>query len=289
MNDEQMDGNLLGLAVTHKLLQEVSDLHREENETFLEYFIRLNNVAELSNSMITGFELIRATSLAQIEDVWEQIPIEERKPYNYQFRIYAERVCRSLQYSTIQNHIRAARTFVLNGIGPKDKVEIIVRDENDKPVMEAGRPKTELVEFNPLNVGISKLVLVNSAAKKGQMDANPKLWSLVADSVIRVEDVRVELFSRDSKIAGIDMELRFELAAGFLIAHQNGEEYPIIDGEGFKWDEYYDTLHPHHDLVKISINRILSALNVKPDEEIIRGMLRRSNEYEKIRQSRRIS
>jgi len=237
-------GTLAGSAIVHKALLEVE--HYGTIESIEDRFKCLDGATQLSGSLSEGFKLVRATALAMIEDVWEELPFAARKQYDFQFRLYAEKRCPDLTWTTIQNHVRAARTFVLRGVKPSAAVTI----------------EGETFEFNPIETPISKLVLARSVAESGKIDANPRLWELIVDPKTDVADLRHELFSDRSKEVGIEPEFKFDISGPFLVVKYNGEE--AIVGN-FDWEAYYEG----HGIVKPAIDHLLKLLGITLDDEII--------------------
>jgi hypothetical protein len=181
-----------------------------------------------------------------IEDVWDELPFSSRKQYDFQFRMYAEKRCPDLTWTTIQNHIRAARTFILKGVKPPTAVTL----------------DGKVIEFNPVETPISKLVLARSVAESGQIDANPRLWELIIDPQKDVAELRHELFSERSKEVGIEPEFKFDISGPFLVVKYNNEE--AIVGN-FDWEAYYEG----GGIVKAAIDHVLKLLNITLDDEII--------------------
>lgn len=268
-------GTFTGQAIVKRVCGEILGLVPEPEEDKEEWFKRADGTIQLANEMVEGFELLRAAGLAIMQDTWEDLPLTKRAEYGYQFRVYAEKRCPTLAWSTIDNHIRAARTFVIEGAKPKTKIEVIMRNQDKTPVLKDGVVQTEYKEFDPLQVPISKLVLVRSAVDSGKIEDNPALWSKVVDDGYTWQEVRSELFSVASKEAKIDPEIRYELLGPVLIAKQHFEEVILIDDSGFRWEVYYDPSHKDHDLTKAALDRMFTSLSVKPDEEILSALLSR--------------
>lgn len=281
-------GIFTGQAIIKRICDEVLDLMPDPEEDKEEWFKRADQTIQLSNEMVEGFELLRAASLAIVQDTWDSLPLYKRAEFGYQFRVYAEKRCPTLQWSTIDNHIRAARTFILNGIGPKTKVEVILRNSDKTPVMKDGIIQTEYREFDPLQVPIAKLVLVRSAVESGKIDDNPSLWSKVIDNDCTWQEVRSELFSPASKQAKIDPEIKFKLIGPVLIAEQHFDEVILIDDGGFKWEVYYDTTHKDHELTKVALDRLFANIGVVPDEEVLSALLSRRMTAQQQREERRL-
>lgn len=234
-------GHLAGNAIVQKALEEVKHYQHESDLTAR--FSLLNGAAQMSDALSEGFKLVRATALVMIEDIWEELAFDIRKQYDFQFRLFAEKRCPDLTWKTIQNHMRAARTFVFGDIRP--------------PVID-GR----ILEFNPLETPISKLVLARSVAESGQINENPKLWDILTNPDSDVAELRRELFSETSKKVGIDPEIHFEVVGPYLIAKNNGDEVILAQ---FDWELYYSD----HELAKRAIDRLLKFLNVTLDDELI--------------------
>ena len=254
-------GQLTGEAIVHKALEEVKKYQSQEDVD--ERFSLLNNAAQMSDALSEGFKLVRATALCMIEDIWDHLGFEVRKSYDYQFRLYAEKRCPDLTWTTIQNHMRAARTFVLGNIKP--------------PVVEG-----KIIEFNPLETPISKLVLARSVAESGQINDNPKIWEILTDPASDVSELRKELFSETSKKAGIDPEIHYEVVGPYLIAKNNGDEVLLAE---FNWEPYYDK----NEIAVRAVDRLMKFLGVTLDEEIIYRQMKEKFDARQKAEERRIS
>lgn len=256
--------SLTGQAIVNRFIEEVRAASKIEDKR--ERFLRLNDLTKLSGALSDGFKLSRAASLVLIAEIWDDIPLEERIPYNLQFRLYAEKVCPDLTWTTIQNHMRAAGTFLLQHIAPQVPITI----------------EGKTVEFNPLEIPISKLVLARSAAESGKIDQNPKLWEIIVDPKQDVAALRRELFSEESKEVGIDPSLIFELVGPFLIAKQDGDETIVCQ---FDFEEYFK----NNPVARAAIDRVMRVLGVQPDETIILAVLQKQKEQREKAQERRIT
>jgi hypothetical protein len=281
-------GIFTGQAIVQRICHEVMNLVPDPEEDKGEWFKKADGTIQLSNEMVEGFELLRAAGLAIVQDTWDELPLPLRADFGYQFRVYAEKRCPTLQWSTIDNHIRAARTFILDGAKPAGKVEVILRNQDKTPMLKDGVVQTEYVEFDPLKVPISKLVLVRNAVESGKIDNNPALWSKVLDDFYTWQEVRSELFSPASKEAKIDPEIKFTLLGPVLIAEQHFQEVVLIDDEGIKWEVYYDKDHKDHELVKAALDRLFLLLNVKPDADILSAILSKRLVAQQQREERRL-
>lgn len=246
-----LDGKIVGNAIVHKTLHEVSSYLSEED--LLERFKKLDGAIVLSNELSEGFKLVRAAALCLMNDIWEELPFNLRKEYDLQFRLYAEKRCPEINWKTIQNHMRAAQTYLLTGVKPKEPI-----------VIEGQR-----VDFDPTKVPISKLVLARSAVENNKIDNNPVLWKMLVDERVPVYRLRTELFSEESKKANIDPVVRYDLVGPYLTARKNGEEAVLGN---FDWEEYYKG-----GLVREAVDRILRFCDVVPDEEFIMSHLRKES------------
>lgn len=236
-----INGALIGQSVVERAISELLRIPEDVPDPY-ERFMKLDNVNKAVYSIEEGFKLLRAASFCLTEDVWDELPLEIRRKYNYQFQIYAIMNAPDLGWSTIQNQMRAARTFLIKGIRPKD----------DRP-------------FDPIKIPISKLVLARSVAENGSIHEKPELWTMLTDSKVTFGDIRSTLFANPK----LSPEISYALIGPTLVASQHGMDAVIIDDCGFNWECYYDDECPEYEIVKKSVDRILSLFNIKKDEDII--------------------
>jgi hypothetical protein len=281
-------GLYVAYAINEKISHEIVGLIPEIDEDYQEWFGQIDGVIQLTNKIKEGFEILRATALALVEDHWDDLPLDLRKEYNYQFRIYAEKCVPDLNWKTIDNHIRAARTFVLKDIKPSHLVPVIRRSPDKTPLLERGEVVTDYVEFDPLHTPISKLVLIRSAAESGKWEENPELIQKVVDSGYTLQDVRLELFSDRSKKAQITPEMKFELLGPVLVVNRAGDDAVLVDDSGFNWGAFYDKENRCHDLVYDALNRIFSAVGLIVDEDIIAAYMAKRESFKLERENRRL-
>jgi len=237
-----------------------------------EWFLEVDQAIKLSSSLAEGFRLVFATQLARVQSVWDDLSLSIRKQYDLDFKNYATSRAPNYSWSTIDNWIRAARTYVIEAKLPFKTVEVPERDELGHPVYENGKVLTREEKVNPYRIPISKLVVARSLADKGQLDANPQVLEKLVDDYYSVEDLRAEIFSPRSKEVGIDLELRFKLVGPTLLAARNGDEVVLVDDDGFNWLSYYDEDREDHELVKLALDRLMRCLNIvtlkKDNEEL---------------------
>lgn len=203
-----------------------------------------------------GLTVGMAYALHIIKKHWEELPLEFRKGYNYQFDVLVMRET-PIKPETFDNYERAIKTFIVEGKKPVGTVEIPKRNKFKEPVIE-GEVVRENVEFDPLKIPLSKLSIMRSAVEKDQM--TDKRWGMLVDPGITADQLRSELYTRPQP-TDPDLSMTWYLAGDVLVVSEMGEE-AVIGRLDF-------TEYGRNELVTNGIKRILHCLGIKLDEEVI--------------------
>lgn len=206
-----------------------------------------------------GFLGAQALALALVEREWDDLEFDVRATYDLSFKVYAMQKT-NRAWSTIDNYIRTARLWFLENTRPLGPVDVPLRLPNGKLQKENGEPLYTPVEFDARKVDLTKLMVCNATARAGRM--TPRLWSLLADPMVRCEDLTEEL--REPR-EGTQEALRFLLVGPTLLAQRGLDEVIIVDDNGFNWEDYYQ----NEDLTRDAIDRIMKVLGIKMDDELI--------------------
>lgn len=180
-------------SVVGRLFYEI-DRIAQPQEVSSEWLTQLLDVIKFSQDIETGFGHAKAYALAIIQQHWEELPLDVRKGYDYQFMTFA-RLVTGREKSTILNYISTAQLWFIDKMAPEGTISIKVRDSSGRPVVNAatGEVRTKTVDFNPHRVDMTKLLHVNSTARKGEM--TPQLWEMLVDDYYSCDDIRAVLSS----------------------------------------------------------------------------------------------
>lgn len=263
----QLDHSVATLAAGNVLFRLFSDLDKLNSATeFNEAWANdVFNIMLFSGAVETGFSHAKAYALAILKDHWDDMPIDVRKQYGFSFNKMAQNFT-GKQSSTIDNYIRTARVWFINKVSPGKPIEITVRDNEKRPIRdEHGRVLTKFEEFNPYMVDMSKLLVVNARAARGEM--TPKLWEMLVDPFYTYEDIQLEHANGD-KEPDFYRPSYFLLGPG-LYAEMAGKTLCIA--EELNWSEYETDSD-----VKDAIDLLLKMLDVVPEEDRIHQLERES-------------
>ena len=153
------------------------------------WFHSLMDVIEFSKNVETGFGHAKAYTLAVIRQHWAELPVTIRTQYGFSFMNFA-RLVTGKERSTIDNYVLTAKVWFMDKVRPPGDIKVLKRDVDGLPIQEGGVNTYQYVPFNPYLVDLSKLLIINSRAAKGQM--TDKLWEMLADGFYTCEDVRRE-------------------------------------------------------------------------------------------------
>lgn len=206
------------------------------------------------------FSTAQALAVAYVERHWNQLPLSFRKQFNLDFYRWA---CADTGKSatTIDNHLRAVKTFFFDGIAPGLSVDIPRRDPNKKVVLDpnTGKPVMEAKLWNPMIPPISKLVLARSKAVNGELNA--KQWAMLMDDGVTFDQLQVEMSKGGGSRGGGG--IRFRLEGTGLYAVEGNQTAPI--GE-LSFKDFYEN---PDSLEHRALSRMLLMLGVNLDEQLI--------------------
>lgn len=250
-------------SVLERMFKDLEDLRVSEyTENWL---LTLLETLQFTISIESGFMLAKVTILTVIKDRWDDLPFQARRDLGYDFKTFAKLWTGGKASSTIDQYTQTAKTWVIDGFGKGRQVEINERAADGKPIIEDGKIKTKLVEFEPYAVDYSKLMIMNARARKN--DLTDKHWEMLCDPFYTCDDLRMENATPSAN--GNDYQLRYRMEGPLLSAFKNGESAPI--GE-LNWEEYET-----NELVKDAIDHLLAVLNVPMDEDIIYRIVHESH------------
>lgn len=233
------------------------------------WFTTLVDVIQFTQDIEVGFSHAKAYALYIVHDNWESIPFSVRKHYDNSFWVFAKTMT-GKEASTVDNYIRTARVWLASKKNlPIHKIRLIMRDEAGRPeIDDNGRIIIKYVDFLPYEVDMSKLLLVNARAVRGEM--TDRLWELLVDEYATCMDIQIEVaMTAGNAGPGGDLSLKFDVVGPYLIAKADGEEAPI--GE-LDWDTYYND---EDSLTHRAIQHLLTVLNIRLDEEVIENKIHR--------------
>ena len=247
-------------------------VEHNSSQDLVNWFIQITDLVIWAGKMQSGFSLVRAYALAVIQDAWDDLPLELRKPYNLDFWVYARVQTGDKERSTIDNYIRTARTWFMGGLDLPKEVRVVRRDSSGKIVQKDGEPVYETIEFNPATVMPSKLLVCNARVKAGTM--TDELWTALADPYYDYGDVRTLLTKSASNggVEGLVAGIQFYFVGPVLVARVDGEE--VLVAEEFNWGAYYD--EPDGP-ARFAIERLCLLLGIRLDEVIISDEMHRKH------------
>lgn len=122
------------------------------------WFKTARGILDYTNMLTIGFAHVRVKTLLMIKEHWDDIPLPERMEYGNDFYQFAKIYTDGRDASTIDNYLGVARTWLEGGYGAGKQIEILERSPSGNPILENGKPATKIVEFDPLQVHLSKLL-----------------------------------------------------------------------------------------------------------------------------------
>lgn len=215
----------------------------------------LDFMAGVEDSSLKG----TAVTLHFVMVYWNSLPYSFRSRFNNSFWVYAKHKTGKEQ-STIDNHIRAVRTFLVDKVQPASRqVKIPKRDENKQIIKRAdGNPDCDVKEWNPASIPLAKMVAATSRANNGTMDDN--LWSQMADPNCNWTTFQLALQGKGG--GGDDGTMSFWMAGPYLFVREGKQEAFLAD-----------TSIPHdavegnaYSLRARGLKRLLVMMGVKMDE-----------------------
>jgi hypothetical protein len=238
---------LLGEIETNKKIENPQEIV-EDMYTMLLIMVNLSE----------GFRLLKYYLLVWFQDAWEELSLSWRSQFGNEFNLFACQITRR-QWRAVEDNMKTARVFLVDKLGPSSGVvEVPKRDVYGQLTVDSDMVQTEKVVWDATVPPIGKLTAVRSVAEAGKM--TDKLWGMVYDPTVTVDDIRDELYTgEDNHITS--PEITFGLAGPLLIAKQFGEEVEI--------GELFFELRDQSQVARTAIDRILKFLRVVPDEEAI--------------------
>lgn len=256
-------------AITRVLMQQIEDSEKEFEPRSHEWEADAIKSLRLCIAVEEGSRTAQAYVLALIQKHWDDLSIEFRKAYDYQFDVLVMRET-GLQVSTMDNYIRAANTFFVEGKRPMGQIEVPVYNEYKEPVKKDGKVVMKQIDFDPSQISITKLNLARSLAEQDKM--TPTLWSMLADREVTPDTFKKAMYSGDggsSKSTNEDPSLKFRLHGNIIVAREFGEEAEV--GEIF-WD-MGDT-----ELGRTAIRRLLIILQIPFEEDEIAKLIQQARD-----------
>lgn len=255
-------------VITRVLIQQVENAEKDFQPQSLAWESDIIGALRLCSSVEEGSKIAQIYVLTLIRKHWNDLSLEFRKEYNYQFDVLVMRET-GIQPSTMDNYSRAAETFFIEGKKPLGKIEVPVYDQYRKPVKRDGEIVTQSVDFDPTRSTISKLSLARPLVETDRM--TPKLWSMLMDKEVTSDVLRKEMYSNNSpdRPKNEDPSLRFRLQGNVIVAREFGEEVEIAE---LFWD-MGDT-----ELGRTAIRRMLIVLQIPFEEDEIAKVMKQARD-----------
>lgn len=255
----------------------VTELTHLEQNRFVDsdWFEKARGILDYTRMVTVGFQHIRIKTLLMIYEHWDDVPLPDRMQFSNDFFQFAKLYTDGKDVSTIENYLGVARTWLKEGYGKGKQIEILERSPSGDPILEHGKPVTKMVEFDPLEVDLSKLLIIKRRANTDTM--TPELWEMLVDDYYRCEDLRLAHQGLSGNQLPPPDQIKYTIEGPYLCLQQFGEIKPIAE---LFWKEYETD-----ESVRDSIDTLLRCLNVKRDEERI-DMITRKTRQERINRKR---
>lgn len=213
----------------------------------------------------------QALLLLLVQEVWTERPPEFTKQYNNDFWSYAEEKTGKAR-STLENHLRAIRTFFVDKIGPTSPtIKIPARASNGVAKTDAsGAPVFEVVPWNPANIPLAKLVAATARAKADSL--TPSQWGMLADDKCSWEQFQISLSGGGG---GGGNGIGYVLAGDFLFAKEGNQE-AYLGNLSLPHDDPDVLIPDSASLRERALKRLALLLNIKTDETAMREALHRN-------------
>lgn len=221
-----------------------------------------------------GVDSAEAYVLSIIEDRWDDMSIEFRKRYDYQYDVLVLRET-GVQPSTMDNYTRAARAFFgEEGAKPMGLVEVTKYDQFNQPIKKDGEFQKEYVEFDPKKTNLAKLCVAAPLARQGKL--TQQQWNMLADNQVTPDAFKKAIYNvpKEGSERDSDPSLRFTLEGDRLVAHEFGESVEIAE----LYFDMYD-----NELARTAIRRMLLSLQVPHEQDVIARMGQRARDTQIIR------
>jgi hypothetical protein len=218
-------------------------------------------------------ESAQAYVLSIIQDHWDDMSIEFRREYDYQYAVLVLRET-NVQPSTMDNYTRAAKVFFgEEGKKPLGPVQVTKYNQFKQPEKaEDGSVKKEFITFDPAKAGIAKLSAAAPLAKQDRM--TPELWNMLADKEVTVEAFKKAAYKPVKTEDDSDPSFRLTLEGNRIVAHEYGEHIEI--------GELYFEMG-EEELGRTGIRRVLMMLNIPHETDVISRMIQRARDTQVIR------
>lgn len=249
---QQSTATLIADSVVAKLFTEIDKFQSKSVDAL--WFDDLLGVFNFSQSVEIGFLHARSYVLALIKQHWEELPHDIRSKYGFTFSFFAQMVT-GKERSTVDSYVNVAKTWFIDKVRPSGDVRISARDMKGKPLTGQYR----YVPFNPYSIDMSKLLIVNRRASRGEM--SDRLWEMVVDPFFSCEDLARENSSQ--LLSNGDTPDEYYEALGPGIFFKSGLDSVCIC-ESLNWEEY-----DSDERVKAGIDRLLKLLDISRDDDVI--------------------
>ncbi len=243
-------------AVIHKLFIELDRLAKRD-EINDEWFEDVFEAYKFIVGIETGFTLAKAYALYLIKKNWMQLPYDIRRNYGFEYLNFAQLVT-GKEISTINNYTRTAEIWVEKGVSPGHAIKVVDRDEKDRPLNT-----THYEDFSPYRIDMSKLLVLNARADKGEMTEGD--WERLMDDTVSCGDI--QKFLRDKTNPSGEPASYWYCEADWLVYKHNLDRIPVAQ---INFAEYETDNN-----VREAIDRLLSILNIKLDEKYLYEMFKK--------------
>jgi len=244
-------------VLTRNLLHEIQKVEEKFQPQDKKWADETLNVLRFCVGAGNGLSLGTIYTLYIYKTHWDDLPIEFRREYNYQFNMLVVRET-PVKPETLDNYFRTVKTYIVEGKKPFGTIEVPKRDQYRNLIVEDGEIITEQKEFDPLEIPITKLTLMRSAVENNEM--TDKRWSMLVDPDVRTSEIQAELYKRDDP-GDPDPSMQYKLMGDVIIAQELGKE--VVIGR-LDFSQYGD-----NELVTNAIKHLLRCLGVKPDMDVI--------------------
>lgn len=223
-----------------------------------EWAQKLIDILTFSQAVETGFTHAKAYVLVLLKDGWEQLPFDFRMKLGLSFDYFAQIYTGGKSQSTIDNYLNTARTWFLKKIRPAGLISTTSRLPDGRPIVLNGVPQRLNVEFNPYNVDITKLLILNGKANRGEL--TDRLWEMLVDPFYSCDDI-----IRGGMPATPDPNpdyVTFFVEGPGLYASFNGQTFEVVaelDWESYDTDPDFKTV----------LSNMFTRLGVTLDEQKI--------------------
>lgn len=259
--------------ITRNLFQQIENVSERYQPQSSLWEADILQALRLCKGVESASKSAQAYVLAIIEDHWDDMSIDFRRQYDFQYSVLVMRET-DVQPSTMDNYTRAARVFYAGDKKPLGLVAVTKYDQFNRPVVKDGEVQKEYVEFDPSRISISKLSVAAPLAKQDKL--TPTQWAMLADKQITVEALKKELYKapEGSDPKDADPSLRYTLDGDRIVAHEFGESVEIAE-------LYFDM--GTSDLGRTAIRRLLLALNIPYEEDVIGRLIQKARDRQLTR------